>query len=210
MSSDPFVTARLNAFKTREAWRSTIIASRPQVMVTLATNSEMGEQKLERLVRRALLDLDVKRLGNRKRPEKLSAISRTCGFIFFEKVGLNSHAHVMIYSPTLLHRPDSELAKNISDTRIRHDFIGKSGQYDPGRFRCNKDACPRLEKFWRSLVPGGHYHARWTDENVERGVDYVLKEVPWHPERGVRITQEFWPSRQHKLDRTLPVARDLH
>lgn len=210
MSLTGHANSRIHRLKVRAAWQAAIEDTSPIAMVTLGTNRAIGEEELLRLVSRALFALDRERLGRTRRPERRSALSRVAAFILPEKVGLNAHAHLLIYSPISNRHPDSALVRRFDETRLRSDFLGRSAnRYDKHLYEQDRELAPRLERIWRRLVPGAHYHARRTDERVARGIDYVLKELPWHWDRDVHFSQQFWRSDQKHLERTLPLNQGL-
>ena len=210
MTYSSHIQARVNQINKRAAWQTVIEDAEPFAMVTLGTNRAMTWDDLKKLVSRALFELDRQRLGNTRRPEKRSALNRVAAFIMPEKIGLNAHVHLLIYSPMYKRHPDSFLVRKIDETRLCHDFIGwKRSEYDPTLYETDRRLAPRLERIWRSLVPGGHYHARPADQGISTGVDYTLKELPWELDRDVHLSQEFWRSDQKHINRTLPLDQGL-
>jgi len=202
MNYSDFRRERLNRIKTVDVWRRTIINAHPLVMVTLGTNKPMREDNLKRHVSRVLFDLDCKRLGQPERPcrrikPNSNPSTRTAAFIIAEKIDTNAHVHIMIYSPLLNRNPDSQLINRIQRTRILDDFIGYGRTYDNrSSYQDERESAPYLETLWRNLVPGAHYHARWTDHNLLDGVDYILKELKFNPDRDVSLSQEYWSKGQ--------------
>lgn len=204
------IQARINQIKKRAAWQTAIEDTGPQIMVTLGTNRGMNEEELMKRVSRALFELDRARLDNTRRPEKHSALARVSAFIMPEKVGLNAHVHLLVFSPMQKRHPQSPLIERIDETRLSYDFLGWGRrEYDPHLYDNDRRLAPRLERIWRHLVPGAHYHARVTDDGVATGIDYTLKELPWQLDRDVRLSQEFWRSDQKHIERTLPLNQRL-
>ena len=201
---------RIGQIKNREAWQAAIQDTAPLAMITLGTNRTMSEEKLMEVVKRALFKLDRQRLGNTRRPEKRSALNRVCAFIMPEKVGLNAHVHMLIYSPMQKRHPGSSLVRKIDQTRMSLDFFGwNRHEYDPRLYETDRQLAPRLEKIWREMVPGGHYHARSTDDGISMGIDYSLKELPWQADRDLHFSHQFWRSDQKHIELTLPINQGL-
>ena len=211
MSGTNFIKEVLSRIKGRIAWRSAIIASRPIAMITLGTNKPLKERKLMRLVSRALHDLDCTRFGNARRMRwKFNGLRRLASFIAVEKVELNTHAHLIVYSPSILAAPDSLLTLKLARTRAQFDLIGWHRNYDDrNSYASEKEKASKLETIWRRLVPGGHYHATWIDSNAAKVADYVTKELPYQPDRDIRLSQEFWDRRQKNIEKTFLLDPSL-
>ena len=210
MTHPSYVQARISQIKKRAAWQAVIEDAQPHVLATLSTNAEMQEQKLRRLVSRALCDLDRARLDDARSVSGRSAFNRVAAFITPEKVDRNAHAHLLIYSPMRKLYPDSAIVRGVEESRVQRDFIGLGRDaYDPNLLRDAPWEAPRLERIWRELVPGGHYHARRTDAGIADGIDYILKELPWNFDRDVWFSQEFWPPDQLHMELTLPLNPSL-
>lgn len=210
MTHPSFIQARINQIKKRNAWQAVIEAAQPHVLVTLGTNRGMPEREFRRYIGRALFDLDRTRLNGARSVHWRSALNRVCAFIAPEKLDTNAHAHLFIYSPTRLLYPQSLLVRQVEESRVQRDFIGLGRDtYDPNVFQSATGDPPELERIWRELVPGGHYHARRTDDRVSDGIDYVLKELPWNFDRDVWLSQDFWSDDQLHMELTLPLSPNL-
>jgi hypothetical protein len=210
MKSAAYDSARRGQLKSRAAWQTTIEATKPRVMITLGTNREMSEENLLRKISRALVELDSQRRGNPRRLGRHSASSRVTAFIMPERLRTNAHAHLLVYSALQVRNPDCAMTNKIAQTRYRDDFVGhREKSFVPKASKNDPEPLSRLAKIWLRLVPGGHYYARTTDKTVGRAIDYTMKELAYNFDRNVHLSQEFWPSDQLNMERTLPIDRDL-
>lgn len=191
---------RHDGLRSIAAWTPVILDAEPTVLVTLGTNKAVSEEELIKRVKQAVFMLDRQRLQDTRRPDKRPANRRTAAFVFPEKVGLNAHVHMLVWHPSVKLMPDSGLVRHIADTRDKLDYIGAAPN--------SGEQASRLERIWREVSPGGHYHARWVDDGLETGVGYCLKELKYKPDRDVHLTQYWWPDDQYKIELGMPLKTD--